>query len=163
VHPKVVMDANDEVDVVVLGAGMAGLTAARALAERGVRVVVLEARERVGGRVWTRGGEGGGSVEMGAEFVHGRAPELWALMEECGVVTTERDGTMLREEWGGGVSEDDPQDEAMFVPLEKLEDFAGEDVSFAEWLAASDVPEEEHGALLGSSKVSTQRMRSGSA
>jgi monoamine oxidase len=142
------MDAN-ETDVVVLGAGMAGLTAARALAERGVRVVVLEVRERVGGRVWTRKDEGGGSIEMGAEFVHGRAPELWALMEECNAVTTERDGSMLREQWGGGVAEDDPQDDAMFEPLEKLEDFAGEDVSFAEWLATSDVPEEERGALLG--------------
>jgi len=56
---------------------------------------------------------------------------------------------MLREEWGGGVAEDDPQDEAMFEPLEALEDFEGEDVAFADWLATSDVPEDERAALTG--------------
>jgi len=139
----------NNVEVLILGAGMAGLAAARALGERGVRVTVLEAKDRVGGRVMSRVAEGGGVVELGAEFVHGRAPELWSLIDECGVETTERDGTMLREEWGGGVIEDNPQDEAMFAPLEKLENFEGEDVAFADWLAASDVPEEERGALLG--------------
>jgi len=143
------MLSGDEVDAVILGAGMAGLTAARALAERGVRVVVLEAKDRVGGRVFTGKAEGGGTVEVGAEFIHGRAPELWALIEECGAKTVERDGTMLREDWGGGLTEDDPQDEAMFEPLEALEDFEGEDVAFADWLAASDVPEEERAALTG--------------
>lgn len=143
------MSMNDEVDVVILGAGMAGLVAARALAERGVRVVVLEAKDRVGGRVFTRKAEGGGTVELGAEFVHGRALELWALIDECGAKTVERDGTMLREEWGGDVVEDDPQDEVMFEPLEALEDFEGEDVAFADWLAASDVPEDERAALTG--------------
>lgn len=139
----------DEVDVVILGAGIAGLAAARALAERGMHVVLLEAKDRVGGRVFTRKAEGGGTVELGAEFVHGRAPELWALIDECGAKTVEREGTMLREEWGDGLTEDDPQDEAMFEPLEALEDFAGEDVAFADWLAASDVPEDERAALTG--------------
>jgi monoamine oxidase len=137
------------VDVLVLGAGMAGLTAARALAERGVRVTVLEASDRVGGRVLSLRVEGGGVVELGAEFVHGRAPELWALITEANAKTVERDGTMLREEWGGGLVADDPQDESMFEPLEALENFAGEDVAFADWLAASDVAEEERSALTG--------------
>ena len=76
-----------DADVIVIGAGMAGLAAARTLAERGVRVVVLEARERVGGRVFSRVVEGGQAVELGAEFVHGRPPELWALIDEAGVET----------------------------------------------------------------------------
>jgi monoamine oxidase len=83
-------------------------------------------------------------VELGAEFVHGRAPELWALISEAGVATVERDGTMLREKWGGGVEEDDPQDADMFAPLEELENFEGEDISFAEWLPAA-----QRGALVG--------------
>ena len=55
--------------VVVVGAGFAGLAAAEALATAGVEVVVLEARDRVGGRVWSRALPTGGVVEMGAEFI----------------------------------------------------------------------------------------------
>jgi monoamine oxidase len=142
-------DETKDDDVLILGAGIAGLAAARALGERGIRATVLEARNRVGGRLLSRRSAGGGTVELGAEFVHGRAPELWALLAECEAQTTERDGTMLREEWDGGLIEDDPQDEEMFAPLEDLEDFAGEDVSFTDWLATSEVAEEDRPALLG--------------
>ena len=143
------MKDDKAVEVLVVGAGMAGLTAARALAERGVKVCVVEAQDRVGGRVLTRKTAGGGTMELGAEFVHGRAPELWALISEAGVATVERDGTMLREQWGGGVEDDDPQDAEMFAPLEELENFEDEDISFAEWLLASDVPAAQRGALVG--------------
>lgn len=55
--------------VVVVGAGLAGLAAAEGLVRAGVEVVVLEARDRVGGRVWSRELANGAVVEMGAEFV----------------------------------------------------------------------------------------------
>lgn len=55
--------------VIVVGAGFAGLAAAEALAHAGVEVVVLEARDRVGGRVWSRTLASGAVVEMGAEFI----------------------------------------------------------------------------------------------
>jgi monoamine oxidase len=58
-------------DVIIIGAGVAGLTAARRLAEAGVRVLILEARGRVGGRVWTVHAGEGLPVELGAEFMHG--------------------------------------------------------------------------------------------
>ena len=141
--------ADDNIDVLILGAGIAGLTAARALSERGVRVTVVEVRDRVGGRLLSRVAAGGDTVELGAEFVHGRAPELWALLAECGAQSTEREGTMLREDGDSGLIEDDSQDEEVFSPLEDLEEFTGEDVSFADWLATSDIPEEERPALLG--------------
>jgi monoamine oxidase len=135
----VLLESN--IDAIILGGGMAGLVSARALAERGLRVCVLEAKQRVGGRVLSQKVDGGGTVELGAEFVHGRAPELWALIDEVGAKTVERDGSMLREQPGCGLVEDDPQDESTFAPLEQLEELAGEDKTFADWLAASDVDE----------------------
>jgi monoamine oxidase len=54
---------------VVIGAGFAGLSAADALRSAGVEVTVFEARDRVGGRVWSRELENGAVVEMGAEFI----------------------------------------------------------------------------------------------
>ena len=143
----------NDIDVLILGAGMAGLIAARALAQRGVRVCVLEAKPRVGGRIMSQKVEGGGTVELGAEFVHGRAPELWALIEEVGAKTVERHGSMLREDSSGGLVADDPHDNAMFEPLEQLENLeqleklAGEDQTFADWLAASDVDDNVRPAL----------------
>ena len=58
-------------DVVVIGAGVAGLAAAAELAEHGLRVRVLEARDRVGGRILTVRPDGLSlPIELGAEFVH---------------------------------------------------------------------------------------------
>jgi monoamine oxidase len=68
-------------DVVIIGAGAAGLTAARGLAARGRRVLVLEARDRVGGRIDPRIEPGWpAGFEAGAEFVHGRAPAIERLV-----------------------------------------------------------------------------------
>lgn len=66
-------------DVAVLGAGAAGLAAASRLVEAGARVVVLEARDRVGGRVFTVPGRWG-PLELGAEFVHGLPPAIWDVV-----------------------------------------------------------------------------------
>ncbi len=87
--------------VIILGAGIAGLAAARVLAEAGQPVLLLEARPRVGGRIFTEHIGNGVLVEHGAEFIHGRTPELWALIEEAGLHPVERDGSMLQEKAGG--------------------------------------------------------------
>src|SRR3954469_428480 len=66
-----------EHDVVIIGAGAAGLAAAAKLSEAGVRVIVLEARERVGGRIFLlREPNLQSAIELGAEFVHGRPREI---------------------------------------------------------------------------------------
>lgn len=71
-------DAGD--DVVVVGAGVAGLACARALADAGRRVVVLEATGRAGGRVRTHRGPGGSVWELGAQVVHGRSNPVWDVV-----------------------------------------------------------------------------------
>ncbi|WP_141578708.1 NAD(P)/FAD-dependent oxidoreductase [Actinomadura sp. WMMA1423] len=58
-------------EVVVVGAGVSGLSAARHLADRGRRVTVLEARDRIGGRVWTSRQWPGMPLDMGASWIHG--------------------------------------------------------------------------------------------
>src|SRR5579875_456466 len=104
-------DRHVQADVIVVGAGVAGLAAARALAERGMRVLALEARDRIGGRIFTERTADGVLVEHGAEFVHGRDPALWDLIREAGVRTVERDGSMLREEEpGAGLVSEEPED-----------------------------------------------------
>src|SRR5690242_1668666 len=59
----------ESVDVAIVGAGLAGLTAARDLLQAGKSVVVLEARDRVGGKVYNHPLKNGGVTEVGAEFV----------------------------------------------------------------------------------------------
>lgn len=64
-------DDGGEPDLLVVGAGVAGLAAARYAADRGLRVVVLEARDRVGGRIWTSAQWPEAPVDLGASWVHG--------------------------------------------------------------------------------------------
>jgi monoamine oxidase len=70
---------------VVIGAGCAGLTAADALAEAGVEVTVLEARDRVGGRVWSDRTAGGALIERGAEFITAGYDATDAMVERLGL------------------------------------------------------------------------------
>src|SRR5580658_188092 len=76
-----------EADVCVVGAGLAGLTAARRLSQAGRSVIVLEARDRVGGRVWTKTSRDGVPVDMGACFVGPHHDRMHALTKEMGVTT----------------------------------------------------------------------------
>ena len=72
------MSRDFDADVVVLGAGMAGCSAARELAGAGLDVTVLEAGHRIGGRVWTIRDFATCPVEAGAEFIHGVGAATWA-------------------------------------------------------------------------------------
>ncbi|MBV6427660.1 MAG: putative flavin-containing monoamine oxidase AofH [Haliscomenobacter sp.] len=74
-------------DVVLIGAGFAGLTAARRLQEAGREVLLLEARDRVGGRVWTHWIDGQTYVDYGGQWIGPTQDHAYALAAELGVET----------------------------------------------------------------------------
>lgn len=89
----------------VIGAGMAGLTAARELVNAGQEVIVLEARARIGGRIFTRRDVvDGAPIEFGAEFLHGDKVPQWELVRQAGLNTLEwnkRTDSLIRTEGSG--------------------------------------------------------------
>jgi monoamine oxidase len=132
-----------EYDVLVIGAGVAGLNAGRVLAEAGQRVGILEARNRIGGRIWTQRVSPGDSplpvpVELGAEFIHGLPPETWSIIKQGGMSTYEIDGPSF---WFDGsrllaASEQPRPAEGVLeeMTLWAQKQPSGSDVSFVEYL-----------------------------
>ncbi|HEY2911847.1 MAG TPA: NAD(P)/FAD-dependent oxidoreductase [Candidatus Angelobacter sp.] len=82
-------------DALIIGGGIAGLTAARHLTEAGLHVTLLEARKRLGGRICTHSTTEY-PVELGAEFVHGRPEEILALAAEGAVPLVPVQGNFRR-------------------------------------------------------------------
>lgn len=76
-------------DVVIIGAGPSGLTAAYELRKAGKTVAVLEARDRVGGRTWTQDMDGA-TIEIGGQWISPDQTGLYSLIEELGIETFER-------------------------------------------------------------------------
>ena len=89
----------------VIGAGIAGLSAAWHLREAGIAATVLEARDRIGGRVWTDRDFADIPVEFGAELIHGRSSEVntWRWVQKLGLSAwhwNKTDDSMIRTEDG---------------------------------------------------------------
>jgi len=83
----------DHADVIVIGAGASGLAASSELAAEGLSVIVLEARDRVGGRIYTLKDIGQQfPIELGAEFIHGRPPEIMDALRQSRIPVSEVDG-----------------------------------------------------------------------
>lgn len=74
-------------DTIIIGAGYAGLTATRELIKAGKKVILLEARDRVGGRVHTQHFEDGSYVDLGAAWIGPTQDRMYALAKEFGVQT----------------------------------------------------------------------------
>jgi monoamine oxidase len=88
------------VDVLVIGAGLAGLAAAERLVEAGLTVTLLEARDRVGGRAWTERDQDGAAYELGAEWV-GKNGAVYELLAGKGARLVEAHGRQVRRVEGG--------------------------------------------------------------
>lgn len=95
-------------DILIIGAGPAGLMAAYMLSKAGKKVTVLEARDRIGGRIHTLHDESFFKhAELGAEFVHGNLPVTMQLLHEAGIeyISGEgemwqyRDGKLTKNSW----------------------------------------------------------------
>jgi monoamine oxidase len=97
-----------DADAIVIGAGAAGLAAARALARRQARVIVLEARDRIGGRAWSHPASRASiPAELGAEFIHGPAPQTFALLRESGGAAVDTGGESWLSDDGELIPDDD--------------------------------------------------------
>jgi monoamine oxidase len=130
-------------DVLVIGAGMAGVTAARDACRAGLDVLVVEAQDRVGGRVHTDREFCDLPVERGAEFIHTKDADTLPEAREAGLdllPCNPVDGFLLSVD---GVESpeiyDDPTFRAMGNMLGEMQRFDGPDISAAEFVAVRDV------------------------
>jgi monoamine oxidase len=87
-------------DVVVIGGGFAGVTAAREATLGGADTLLLEARDRLGGRTWTRDWNGT-EIELGGGWVHWHQPHVWSEITRAGIAT-ERGEDAARASWFAG-------------------------------------------------------------
>src|SRR3954470_24283419 len=88
-------------DILVIGAGASGLMAAKELSAKGKKVIVLEARNRAGGRIDTLPAKHfSHPVEAGAEFIHGNLELTQQLLKEYNIQYTKVEGSMLRNKNG---------------------------------------------------------------
>ncbi len=118
-------------DVVIVGAGIAGLAAANRLRLSGLTVVVLEAQNRVGGRVWTDRSEGY-PVEWGAEFVHGAEVSTWDILRSRHIEALPMTGQRKLVDSTGKILGNDAV-EAFEEAQASIVAYEGEDMSLSEY------------------------------
>jgi monoamine oxidase len=130
--------ANASWDVVIIGAGVSGLAAASELRKSGLSVLILEARDHVGGRAWTRHEPDlSAPIELGAEFIHGRAPETFELLREVGKAALDTSGAHWTLRDGKLVQNTEDLFGDIQTALERSNVLKQPDISFETWLSRS--------------------------
>jgi monoamine oxidase len=130
---KHIPNRNDRFDALVIGAGAAGLAAAATLAEHGKRVCVIEARDRIGGRIQTRiEPDVPIPLELGAEFIHGRSPVTlrWLRRFNTPIVDASQTRFSVR---GGKLEDADSVFDEMKAGLARIRR-PTKDIAFADFL-----------------------------
>src|SRR6478672_12122470 len=88
-------------DILIIGAGASGLMAAKELSAKGKKVIIIEARNRPGGRINTISEKYFSlPIEAGAEFIHGNLPLTLQLLKENNIPYAKMAGSMLRKKEG---------------------------------------------------------------
>lgn len=131
-------------DAVIIGAGLAGLAALREVDRFGCNVLCLEARDRIGGRILTLSEQFSPlPIELGAEFVHGRAPEIWDLIRDGHLIAYDcaEKPVHIRQGKVQAGSNAWQQIERVMSDVQKAAD-QGPDESFASFLAKSSYKED---------------------
>ena len=129
--------------VVIVGAGVAGLAAGRALREAGIPFVILEARSRMGGRSLTEHPRGSlVPVELGAEFTHGEAPEVVEIAEKNDLRVYDISGRRFRASSDGLRVLDDFWERLDRV-MRRLDEEREPDRTFADALARNTIEKED--------------------
>src|SRR5262249_55807920 len=124
--------------VVIIGAGVSGLAAAGELGKSGLSVLVLEARDRVGGRAWTRHEPDiSAPIELGAEFIHGRVPETFHLLREVGKAPIDTAGAHWTLRNGSLVQNTEDVFGQIQAALERSRVREQPDLAFGQWLHES--------------------------
>ena len=123
--------------IAIVGAGVAGLAAARALVDGGREITVFEARDRIGGRVFTARDDGlSVPCELGAEFLHGEAKEAVEIARAAGLITYEVCGDRWRAE-GTRLTEMGSYWDELYEVMRKLSATRTPDRSFQDFLESN--------------------------
>jgi glycine/D-amino acid oxidase-like deaminating enzyme len=141
--------------VVVAGAGLAGLSAADELRRAGAELVVLEARERVGGRVWSRRLENGAVVEMGAEYILPGNTAVRELADGLGLSLCDKGMAYGRREPRGGPPTTHDQMAAAVPEIERALGDVPEELSAQDFLEGLDIDPGVREALLARVEISS--------
>lgn len=132
-------------DILIIGAGAAGLMAARELANASKKVIVLEADNRIGGRIYTQYDAGTGKyTELGAEFVHGDLPVTLGLLNEAGIPYRSASASMVQYN-EGAFSEDESFIEHWDLLIDKL-NILQQDISIEEFMQ-QEFPGDEYARM----------------
>ena len=140
---------------VVVGAGLAGLVAADELVRGGVEVVVLEARSRVGGRVWSERLPNGAVVEMGAEFILPGNTAIRELVDRFGLGLWDKGMRYGRRDPKGGIGTTHEELAAAVAEVERALPDGAARASAREFLDGLDIPAGAREAILARVEISS--------